>query len=101
MMSNKFPVLTRNGKIILAIANLIAYVIMAVGSWHIGSSRAADTAAEQTLARIKATCDDEQAPTQLGGQTYMCVSKPRWNQVLEYVFQQGAQAGYKKGKGET
>lgn len=57
--------------------------------------------AEASTAALKATCDDPIAPTQLSGTTYMCLSKPQWNEVLERVFQQGAVLGYRRGRGEV
>lgn len=85
----------RTVKILLAVLNLMAYTILGIGSWHIGGSRAADEATAQTLAKIKATCEDEAAPTVIDGTQYMCVTKPQWNKVLEFVFQQGVRSGYK------
>lgn len=50
---------------------------------------------QTALAKIKATCEDEAAPTVIDGTQYMCVTKPQWNKVLEFVFQQGVRSGYK------
>ena len=45
------------------------------------------------IAAIRATCEDEAAPTVLAGKTFMCVSKEQWNKVLNYVFTEGVKAG--------
>lgn len=90
-------------KLIVAFPLITAALVASVGyvAYRQGHQQGNAEGVQSALASVKATCDDEAAPTVLGGTPYMCVSKPQWNKVMEYVFQQGALAGYKKGKGET
>lgn len=41
-------------------------------------------------ARIQATCDDPNAPTILGGSTYICLNGPTWNAIVKQLKERGA-----------
>lgn len=67
----------------------------------LGSAAGYGSGCRHEEAAIKATCDDADAHTMLGGHEYVCMTVEKATTDLKEVFRQGVEAGRALSRKET